>query len=293
MTKSIFQVIIILYIIVSWFPSNSFSKEKIIWPYVCFKPLYICQDDKLVGGSGYDIVQLLWKEMVDYEHTLMLMPIKRIIESAKEGQKQLFYGLYKTPERQKFLEYSLPCRISTPTFLVIRKSELANFSDDRTISLQDVLDNKAITFLYLQSVSFGQGIDELLDKYKENENILREYDTSNLGSKSLKLLMNKRVDAFLSVDGTRYDAAEIGAQDEIAFLSINEQNQYDIGYITAPKNEWGKKIIRRVNSELKEAIEKDTFFSFFTPLVDKAMIPQLRKQYEELILTPARQATTQ
>lgn len=110
------------------------AKEKIIWPYVCFKPVYICEDNKLAGGIGFQVMKLIWKNMPEYEHVVVKMPIKRILEHAKQGEHQLFYGLYKTPERQQYLVYSLPCRISTPTYLVVRKADIMKFGDGKTVS---------------------------------------------------------------------------------------------------------------------------------------------------------------
>jgi len=145
-------------------------------------------------------------------------------------------------------------------------------------------------FLYLKSISFGKGIDEVLDKYKYKQNVITEYDTADLIGKSLKLLMNKRVDYMLSVDGTLNDAKKLGMADKIAFISIEEQDKYEIGYITAPKNMWGKETINKVNSILLNVILSDNFFKYFKPLVDDAMIPKLRQHYNESILAPAKEA---
>ena len=281
-------LIIILLVLATICPAT--GKETIIWPYLCFKPVYICQDETLVDGSGYHILNLMWENLADYDHEPILMPIQRILEFAKKGKHQLFYGLYKTPEREKFLYFSLPCRISTPTYVVVRKEDLPKFGHRRQVSLQALLENKNLTFLHLKSISFGKGIDELLEKYKGGENILTEYDTENLIKKSLKLLMAGRIDYMLSVDGTRFDASDLGVQDKIAFISIKEQNHYDIGYIAAPKTEWGKALIDRINKVLKQEVPKESFFRYFTPLVDEAMVPTLRKYYEQNMVQPVKAA---
>ncbi|THB71650.1 MAG: hypothetical protein D6B25_18170 [Desulfobulbaceae bacterium] len=269
--------------------SSTFAKDKIIWPYVCFKPLYICKDGQLADGAGFHVLNVMQQNLPDYEHELLQMPIKRILESGKNGDRILFYGLYKTPERESFLNYSLPCRISTPTYLVIRKEDVSLFTTSKQVSLKTLLNNQSLTFLYFQSVSFGKGIDEILENSKEKPNVLVEYDTTNMTEKSLNLLINKRVDYMLSLDGTGYDAREMGIYDEITYLSIKEQNQYDLGYIVAPKNEWGQTIIKQVNEVLRREVSKESFFQFFTPLVDKLMLPELKKNYDEKIVKPSLQ----
>jgi len=278
--------VVIAIIITCCFINTSSSKEKITWPYVCFKPVYICQNDQLVDGAGFNVLNLIQRNLPRYKHEVIQMPIKRILESAKEGNKVLFYGLYKTPEREEFLEFSLPCRISTPTYLVIRKEDISKFGGGKQASLKTLLKNQSLTFLYFQSISFGTGVDELLEIYKDGPNILTEYDTTKMTQKSLKLLLNKRADYMLSLDGTGYDARELGVHDEIAYLSIEEQNHYDVGYIVAPKTDWGKTIIKQINEVLKKEIPNESFFQYFAPLVDENMIPELRKEFEAQILAP-------
>lgn len=272
-------------LMMQFFTNTLQAEDKIDWPFVCFKPVFICDDSQLVGGSGYQIYNLLWKEMPDHEHTLVNMPIKRVIENAKQGNKQLFYGLYKTVEREKNFYFSLPCRISTPTYLVIRKSELPQFGNGKPVSLKRLLDDKSLTFLYLEEVSFGKGIDEILNQYKKQSHILTEYNTANPIQKSLKLLSNSRIDYMLSMDGTPHDAELMGLSHQIAYIPIKEQNHYDIGYVVAPKNDWGKEKINQVNEILRRHIPTESFFQFFTPLVDKSMVPQLREQFNKHILT--------
>lgn len=265
------------------------AKEKIIWPYVCFKPVYMCNDSTLVDGSGFNIYNLLWQEMDDSEHVLLNMPIKRIIENGKQGREQLFYGLYKTKEREEYFHFSLPCRISTPTYLVIRKSDLSSFGNGRPVSLRQLLDNESLSFLYLESISFGKGIDEILEEYKNKPHVLTEYNTSSPINKTLKLLLNDRVDYMLSMDGTPHEAKQMGVSDQIVYLPIQEQNHYDIGYVVAPKNDWGKNKIEQVNEILRANIPTETFFQFFVPLVDESMVSQLREQYNKHILAPVNQ----
>ena len=62
------------------------AKEKIIWPYICFYPIYICEDDKLVGGAGLEIYNLICENMPEYKHETVLLPVKRRLEEFKHGK---------------------------------------------------------------------------------------------------------------------------------------------------------------------------------------------------------------
>ena len=81
----------------------------------------------------------------------------------------------------------------------------------------------------------------------------------------------------------------MGIADQIVSIPIKEQKHYEIGYIVTPKNEWGKQMIKKVNAVLRKHIPTENFFQLFTPLVSDNVVPELRRQFEELILEPSKQ----
>ncbi len=264
------------------------AKEKIIWPYICYHPIFICDKDTLVGGAGWEIYRLMWERMPEYEHEALLLPIKRIIKDMEEGKHYLFWGLYKTPEREKVLNYSLPCRISPPTMVVIRKGDFQNFSGDKPGPLKALLDNKRLKFLRFNAISFGPEVDQVVKQYEKMKNVYVDYRSDNMDKIALDLLLKKRVDYFLALNGTAQVAAEMGVADQLAFIPITEQIDYKVGYIVAPKNEWGRGMIRKVDEVLRKEVPTDAFFAFFKPLVNENMVPELRRQYNALVAEPAR-----
>jgi uncharacterized protein (TIGR02285 family) len=271
------------------FFETTHAKEKITWPYLCYYPLYICENSRVVGGAGWDILNLMWKNMPQYNHEAVLLPVKRILKDMKEGKHYLFYGLYKTPEREKYVYFSLPCRISTPTMVVIRKDEIQRFGMGKSVSLKRLLEDKLLKFLMFSEISFGSGTDDLLKTFGKAENVYTEYRTDKMNQYALDLLLNKRIDYFLALNGTRHRAGELGMSDEIAFIPIKEQKDYKVGHITAPKNDWGKRVIQEVNQVLKKQVSTEYFFNLFTPLVSDNMVPELRRQFNRLIVEPSKQ----
>ncbi len=284
-----FYVILAIAVLCSGLYRAADAKEKIIWPYLCFYPIYICENDKLVGGAGWEIYHLIWKNMPEYQHKVLLLPIKRFLKDMKEGKHYLFWGLYRTPEREKYLYYSIPCRISTPTMVVIRKDDLERFGGGKTVSVKVLLGDKALRFLMFSSISFGSGVDELLKEYEKAENVYTEYRTDKMNQNSLDLLLKKRIDYFLELNGTRHTAIEMGVADQIVLIPIGEKRGYEVGHIVAPKNEWGKQMIKKVNKVLRKQIPTETFFQFFTPLVSENLVPELRRQFNELIVKPSKE----
>lgn len=272
---------------------KSHAKEKVTWPYLCYYPLYICENNRGVASAGWDIMNLMWKNMPRYDHEAILLPVKRILKDMKEGKHYLFYGLYKTPEREEYLYFSLPCRISTSTMMVIRKDDLQRFGGGKTASFKRLLENKRLRFLMFSDISFGGGADELLKTFRKAKNVYTEYRTDRMNQNALDLLLKKRIDYFLALNETRLRAGELGMADKIAFIPIQEQKDYKVGYITAPKNDWGKQIIQEVNQVLRKQVSTEYFFNLFKPLVTDNMVPELRRQFNRLIVEPAKQSGPQ
>lgn len=263
------------------------GKEKITWPYICYFPLYICEGNKVSGGYGLDIFNIIASSIPEYEHQLEMLPVKRALEDMRKGANYLYYGLYKTPDREKYLYYSLPCRIALPTMLVIRKSDLDKYDGGKTLSIDNLIRNKTYKLLLFNSISYGPGVDEVIKENEKNPNIYMEYRTDEVDRYALDLLLNNRIDCMLSLNGTQYLAKKMGVADNIHFIRINEQSEFKAGYITAPRNEWGRLMIDKVNNILRKEVPTDQFFNLFAPLVSEDMVPELRLQFNKLIVEPA------
>ena len=264
------------------------AREKIVWPYICFPPTYICEKDKCIGGIGWKIYQRIWKSMPEYEHESILLPIKRIIKNMQQGKHYLFYGLYKTPEREKRLYFSVPCRIEPPLMVVVRKSDFKKFGGGEHVSFEALLKDTTLKTIMGSSVSYGAVFDALFKKYEKSKNLYVDYRTDELGAYSLDLLLKKRIDYYISTKAVLHISKEKGIADQIAYIPVKEQNVYQIGYITAPKNEWGKRMLKKVNRALRKLIPTEAYFKLFTPLVGENMVPELRRQFNALILEPSK-----
>ena len=151
-------------------------------------------------------------------------------------------------------------------------------------NLKRLLEDKHLKFLTFSDLSFGPGVDGLLKTFGKADNVYTEYRTDKMNQYALDLLLKKRIDYFLALNGTRHVASELGKADEIVFIPIKEQNEYKVGSIAAPKNDWGKQIIQDVNQVLKNRVSTDYFFNLFTPLVSDNMVPELRRQFDQLIV---------
>lgn len=263
------------------------AKEKIVWPYICYFPIAICDGDSLKGGYEHSVFELIRDNMPEYEFELRLEPLKRTLNDMKKGTHNLCYGLYKTPEREKFLVYSLPCRLGTPSAIVVRKEDLNRFGGGKSVSLGNLLRNSKLKFLTFHSISFGVTLDELINRYKNASHVHMDYRTDEVDAYLIDLLLKDRIDYSMTFNGTPYIANKLGLADKVAFINLTEAPEYKTGHITAPKNEWGVKVIKKINQLLKREVPTDQFYQFFKPYVGLNLEPEYRKQFKKLLVDPA------
>lgn len=262
------------------------AEEPVIWPVFSYPPLFIMEAGKEPSGVGINVINLIKSKLPEYEHKIKELPISRVFHGLQEGYPYCVYGVLKTPEREAYMHYSLPCRITTPCFVVVRKEDVEKFGGGKKISLRELLENRKLKLLIKKDVIYNKEINSVIDEYATQKHVYL-LPSDELGKKEVEMLVAKRIDYTVSVTSTAYEAKRMGVLDEISFLPFEDAyNHYDVGYIACPENEWGMHMIDKINNILKEEISKPQFFDLFKPFVTENMIPELKSQYEKLIMNP-------
>lgn len=263
---------------------SAIAEEPVIWPVFSYPPLFIIEPGKAPSGAGVSVINLIKSKLPEYEHKIKELPISRVFRGLQDGYHYCAYGVLKTPEREAYMYYSLPCRITTPCFVVVRNTDAAKFGSEKKLSLRELLENKELKLLIKKDVIYNKEINSVIDEYAGQKHIYI-LPSNELGRKEVEMLVAKRIDYTISVASTAYEAKQMGVLDDISFLPFEDTyNHYDVGYIICPKNEWGRQMTDKINKILKEEIPKPEFFDLFKPFVTENMIPELRSQYEKLIM---------
>ncbi len=264
--------------------TSAMADDPVTWPVFSYPPVFIIEQGKTPSGVGIDVINLIKSKLPEYEHKIKEVPISRVFRSLQDGYHYCAYGVLKTPEREAYMYYSLPCRITTPCFVVVRKEDVEKFGGGKKISLRELLENNNLKLLIKKDVIYNKEINSVIDGYAGQKHVY-VLPSDELGKKEVQLLAAKRIDYTISVVSTAYEAKQMGLIDKISFLPFEDTyNHYDVGYIACPKNEWGRQMTDKINKILKEEIPKPQFFDLFKPLVTENMIPELRNQYEKLIM---------
>lgn len=143
-----------------------------------------------------------------YAVTIKLEPWARCIEDARSGDADGIFSIFKTPERQAFLDYtSQPIITQTVSFFVVKKSPLS--FDGNFASVSD----HSIGFI--NQTSYGPRLDEALKK-----NVFAKQNQTNSAESVVKMLLAGRVDLIPSYRHVAlFTAKSLGAQEQIRELS--------------------------------------------------------------------------
>ncbi|MBF0205121.1 MAG: transporter substrate-binding domain-containing protein [Desulfamplus sp.] len=267
---------------------NSWAKDTVMWGHNCIPPLYVCDGDgDKVTGVAADIENIIFENLKEYEHQRLSSNVERLIDNLKT--QDMFFcnvAMAKNPEREKFAYFSIPAAIVPPIHIFIRKDDHAIFGGADIVSLENSLKNTKLKFGYPASRSFGKEIDAIIKTYVNEPNVSASY-SSAAADQPMNLLINKRIDYTIGgYFALKIAAKKQGIEDKILPLKVSENQDYLVLYVVAPKNDWGKTIIDKINTILKKEIPTQQYFDLFKPFYDDKTKDDFKKQYDELLIKP-------
>ena len=268
--------------------SPLYGSETINWVYFPFAPLYIVKDNGQVDGYGAAIQNMLWDRLPQYRHIRKKVTGNRMLKGLQHGKPYCFVGLLKTPEREVFCEYSLPCRLLLPSLIGVRREDAGKFSSDGMVSIQKTAQNNSLVFGAIKAESHSPQVDKILrSDFKEGVNLVYIFESDETSSK-IKMLLAGRIDyAIFEPEEAKTLEKETGISDKVVFLPLKEAGAYMAAYAACPKNEWGRQVIGDINGVLRRIVPTREFFEIYAPYVPKSMMPGVKHHFDNLIVKPA------
>lgn len=143
-----------------------------------------------------------------YAVTIKLEPWARCIEDARNGEVDGIFSIFKTPERQIFLDYtSQPIITQTVSFFVLKKSPVSFDGNFASISSHSIG--------LINQTSYGPRLDEALKK-----SVFTKQDQANSAESAVRMLLAGHVEVIPSYRYVAlFTAKSVSAQDQIRELS--------------------------------------------------------------------------
>jgi uncharacterized protein (TIGR02285 family) len=268
-------------------PAPGWAKDSITWMEAVMPPYLIQEGSNKDQGYGDVITRILQEQLPEYTHEKMVTNITRHFYKFKQGEKVCSVGLFRTPEREDFMYFSIPSFLTLPAVIIIKKESLAQFGGRSTIRLQEVLNGEKLIIGLSKDRSYGTSTDNLLSKHK-GEGHLVESAGQELSLNLFKMLMKGRVDGIIGLpEEALYQAEQMGIRDQLMTLAIEENQNDDDAWLSAvgcSKNEWGRTVIDKLNGVLLRERPTERYRAAYERWLDPNGIEQYRRVYQGVFL---------
>ena len=230
------------------------DKPVINWFHADFPPGFI--NTGYLKGEGYEnyLERYLRQALSEYEHRYYKANYSRILDEIRT-ENACCVALLRKPERESFVAYSQPTMLALPNGVMIlrdRYDEFAPFVDqDGYISIKALFRDSDLRMGVSAGRRYGGGVDELLSRFGHHPKIVvRSGDDVLRGL--LKMIASQR-----SIDyaiGYPHELNWLNYKEkldgDLQFIPIREMPKFVISQIGCSKNEWGNKVIARLNDVL-------------------------------------------
>ncbi len=268
-------------------PHTASGKDSITWMEVSMPPYFI--QDGPAQGQGYGdlVTAIIQAQLPEYDHHKMVTNVIRHFDKFKQGEKVCTVGLYRTPEREAFMHFSIPSLLTLPPVLIIKKETRDAFAQRKSLSLDDILQNQDFIIGLSKDRSYGNSLDAVFNKHRNRKNFVI-FSGQELSENFFKMLMLGRVDGLIGLpDEAMYYAEKMGIRDRIVTLTLEETQHGYAGWSCAvgcSKNEWGLSIIEKINKILVEQRPAEGYRAAYERWLDANSLDQYRRIYQEVFL---------
>lgn len=268
-------------------PVQGWSKDTVTWMEAVMPPYFIQSGAMKDQGYGDQITRIIQEGLPDYQHEEMVTNVTRHFYKFRQGEKVCSVGLFRTPEREEFMYFSMPSFLTLPAVIIIRTTALPQFAGRTTVRLADVLKSHTTTIGLAKDRSYGVSVDEVLKQHRGTSNTV-EVSGPELSLNLFKMLIKGRIDGILGLpDEALYQAEQLGIRDQLMTLSIEENlNGYEawLSSVGCSKNAWGKAVIDKINAVLSAQRPAERYRAAYERWLDPNAIEQYRKVYKEVFL---------
>jgi len=269
------------------FPQTSFSQDTLVWMEAVLPPFFIQSGPNKEHGYGDAITDLLQQHLPEYNHEEINTNITRHFYMFKQGENVCSVGLYKTPERQEFMYFSMPSFITLPPVIIINKDNWKKFGQKKIVSLAGVLAKESMMIGLAKDRSYGNTLDDVLKAHEGQANLVA-FTGQELSRNLFKMLLLGRLDGLIGLpEEALYMAEQMGIRDQFITLTLQENlHNFDgwMSCVACAKTPWGKKVIERVNKVLLDERPSKLYRAAYERWLDPNSIAEYRQAYRKIFL---------
>jgi len=265
---------------------TSHAKDKITWVYLDYPPFGICEGPNKHTGLLDQIIHILRENLTEYDHLEHTGNVKRVLYLLqREEGLSCTCGLNITPERMNKFCFSKPAIIAPGIGITTRKNLLEFFGARKKVSLTNILKNKKLTLGVSAERSYGDRIDPIINQFKDAKNVYTLH-VGNINQSSIAMLIHNRIDYMLARPfESMYLAKNLGQENQIINIPLEESNDYHISYVACSNNEKGQKLVEKINHIIEKEKYTERYRTIMETWLDENYIDEFETLYKEKFLT--------
>jgi uncharacterized protein (TIGR02285 family) len=231
---------------------NSVNKgDTIFWQMYHRPPGVILSGPNEGTGFIQQVLNLIIKKLPAYKHKMPLTTLARAITDIKYKKPSCHPALFKTTEREEFMYFSNAVMVSPTNRIIARKGFFDNFLRNGWIDLREITEYQNFTFALIKGRSFTPDIDGMLAQYLSGNNMFLMSNTDL--RPTFQMIELGRVDATIAYP---YELNHYIHHDQLSKQRLDTYPLlgvplFSIGHVACPKNEWGKRVITKINTVLE------------------------------------------
>ena len=239
------------------FADTGAATERITWAVQDFPPFQILDGSAKGTGSFDGLLDLLIARLPHYEHDVVPMTFARREAEIKQGADLCTPGIFRTPAREPFMEFSAPALLHLDNRLVFRVERSSRFADGEAVDLEKVLQNKDLVGAIAAGRSYAPNIDALIARSSGYPNlIVRPWKSEQF----FQMLLAGEVDyIILFPHEANFLAQRLSAQQQIGIRPIAGTPPTIATTVACTRTPLGAQIIADVNAVIAGALDQPEY----------------------------------
>lgn len=249
------------------------APERIVWNKPHWPPYYIAEGPKAGKGHLDQLLSLIEKQNPELSFNSVHSEIEQLGFRGTPLERTCNGAVLKTKEREKNA-YMSAFYLQPPVQIIMRTADWKKiYFESKVISLQQLL-NSSLHGVFAAGRSYGDAIDSLIKQQYRNNKVSLIPRSESL---SLVSMINlQRADYTLEYSEVlRYMQNEKLLSTPMVSIEVEEQRTPYVVYIACPKNDWGKRVIRTLDS----TVQKIAATEEFKALTEKWYSPEIKSRY--------------
>lgn len=229
----------------------------VMWARTDFAPYFILKGEHKGKGISDQIIVHLTQKISSVEHRPVNMSLKRMLKNAQSGVAICHVAFLRTPEREIYIDYSLPLMKSYPNGIITTAKGLEKLGlTPKTITplnLEELID-KNLSISVHDGRSYSPYIDNIIKQELSKKHSIFRVKTGLKEHQRLVLMMaNNRLDGLIArPEEVQFINIDQKLDQTLYFVEIIDNSSTDFSHVGCSKGDWNKELIKQINTLIKE-----------------------------------------